>query len=304
MNNRNGILLMLAAMAGFTLEDMFVKQLSGTFSTAQILLTSGVFGAVFFAAAAIGKGQKILSPEVWTRPILIRMLAEAIAAVTFVKALSLVPLSTVAAVFQVTPLAITMGAALFLGEKVGWRRWGAIAIGFLGVTLIIKPGFGDFDPSVLWVILAVFGVALRDLVTRVIPRQISSAIISFQAFLACIVVAILLLLFTTDSLVSVGVGGTDSLLFTGAVVFGLAGYYAIVSAMRVGDAAVVTPFRYTRLLFSLITGMVVFGERLDALSLLGAVIIIGMGLYTFLRERQLEAMQTRRPAVATQPADS
>lgn len=302
MNNRNGILLMLAAMAGFTLEDMFVKQLSGTFSTAQILITTGVFGSVFFVLAAIGKGQAIVSSEVWTRPILTRMLAEALAAVTFVKALSLVPLSTVAAVFQVTPLVITMGAALFLGEQVGWRRWVAIAIGFVGVTLIIKPGFGAFDPSVLWVILAVFGVALRDLVTRVIPRQISSAIISFQAFLACIVAGILLLMFTSDRLVSVG--GTDSLLFTGAVVFGLAGYYAIVSAMRVGDAAVVTPFRYTRLLFSLITGMVVFGERLDALSLLGAVIIIGMGLYTFLRERQLEAMQTSRPAVATQPADS
>lgn len=302
MNNRNGILLMLAAMAGFTLEDMFVKQLSGTFSTAQILITTGVFGSVFFVLAAIGKGQAIVSSEVWTRPILTRMLAEALAAVTFVKALSLVPLSTVAAVFQVTPLVITMGAALFLGEQVGWRRWVAIAIGFVGVTLIIKPGFGAFDPSVLWVILAVFGVALRDLVTRVIPRQISSAIISFQAFLACIVAGILLLMFTSDRLVSVG--GTDSLLFTGAVVFGLAGYYAIVLAMRVGDAAVVTPFRYTRLLFSLITGMVVFGERLDALSLLGAVIIIGMGLYTFLRERQLEAMQTSRPAVATQPADS
>lgn len=276
---------MLAAMAGFTLEDAFIKQLSGTFSTAQILMTSGVFGSLFFAVVNISKGHKMLSADVWTRATLIRMLAEAIAAVAFVTALSLIPLSTVAAVFQVTPLAITMGAALFLGEQVGWRRWVAIAFGFIGVMLIIKPGIGGFDPSVLWVILAVLGVALRDLVTRIIPDQVSSSIISLQAFLAAIVTGVFLLLLTSDNLSAVT--GKDSVLFTGAVVFGIAGYYAIVSAMRIGDTAIVAPFRYTRLLFSLATGMIIFGERMDSLSLLGAVIIIVMGLYTFFREKQL-----------------
>jgi len=195
------------------------------------------------------------------------------------------PLSTVAAVFQVTPLAITMGAALFLGEQVGWRRWLAIGLGFIGVMLIIKPGVDGFDPSVIWVIIAVLGVVLRDLVTRVIPEHVSSSIISLQAFLAAIVVSSTLLIFTSDSLVAVS--AKNSSLFAGAIVFGIAGYYAIVSAMRVGHASIVAPFRYTRLLFSLTTGMIIFGERLDNLSLLGSVIIIGTGLYTFLRERRL-----------------
>lgn len=285
MNNRNGILLMLAAMAGFTLEDVFVKQLSGTFSTAQILMTSGIFGSVFFAAVSVSKGHKVLSADVWTPATLARMLGEAIAAVAFVKALSLMPLSTVAAVFQATPLAITMGAALFLGEKVGWRRWLAIAIGFIGVMLIIKPGVEGFDPSVIWVIVAVLGVVLRDLVTRIIPGHVTSSIISLQAFLAAIAVSLALLLLTSESLTAVSVQAGS--LFAGAIVFGIAGYYAIVSAMRVGDASIVAPFRYTRLLFSLMTGMLIFGERLDNLSILGSIIIIGTGLYTFLREKRL-----------------
>jgi len=276
---------MLAAMAGFTLEDVFIKQLSSTFSISQILMTSGVFGSIFFTMINVSKGHKIFRFDVWTRATIVRMLGEAIAAVAFVKALSLIPLSTIAAVFQVTPLAITMGAALFLGEKVGWRRWVAISIGFIGVLLIIKPGVAGFDPSVFWVIIAVLGVVLRDLITRVIPEQVSSSIISLQAFLAAIIVATILLLTTSDRLIAVSTNA--GILFGGAIVFGIAGYYAIVSAMRIGDASIVAPFRYTRLLFSLATGMIIFGERLDRWSLLGSLIIIGTGLYTFLREKQL-----------------
>lgn len=279
---------MLAAMAGFTLEDVFIKQLSGTFSTSQLLMTSGVFGLVFFTVVSSSKGHSILRADVWTRATLARMFGEAIAAVAFVKALSLIPLSTVAAVFQVTPLAITMGAALFLGEQVGWRRWVAIAIGFIGVLLIIKPGAEGFDPAVIWVIVSVLGVALRDVVTRIIPGHVSSSIISLQAFLAAVLASVVLLLTTSDQLAATSVD--QALLFAGAIVFGIAGYYAIVSAMRVGDASVVAPFRYTRLLFSLTVGMIVFDERLDVVSFIGAMIIIGTGLYTFLRERRLAAL--------------
>ena len=131
---------MLAAMACFTLEDVFIKQLSATLSTGQILITSGIISSIFFAWMAIRKKHSLFAGKVWTTSTIARMFAESFAAVAFVKALSLMPLSTVAAVFQATPLAITMGAALFLGEKVGWRRWLAIAIGFIGVMLIIKPG--------------------------------------------------------------------------------------------------------------------------------------------------------------------
>ena len=286
MNNLNGILLMIAAMVGFTLEDVFVKQLSVTIPISQILITLGLFSATIFALMAHFKGHNIFARHVWTPTTLLRTFAEGIAAMAFVTSLSLVPISTVAAVFQVTPLAITMGAALFFGESVGWRRWSAIIIGFIGVLIIIRPGFSSFDPSVLFVLIAVMGVTLRDLITRRIPDNVASTVISFQAFGALVLSGLALLFIRADTLQPIT--QLEAGYFLGGVIFGVAGYYGIVAAMRAGDASVITPFRYTRLLFSLIVGMLIFHERPDALMLLGAAIILGTGLYTFLRERRLE----------------
>ena len=285
MNNLNGILLMIAAMIGFTLEDVFVKQLSTTISIGQILIILGLGSGTVFALMAFAKGHNVIARHVWTRTTLVRAIAEAIAAVAFVTSLSLVPISTVAAVFQVTPLAITMGAALFFGEQVGWRRWSAIFVGFLGVMVIIRPGLSGFNPSVLFVLIAVLGVTIRDLTTRIIPKTIPSTVVSFQAFASLVIAGIVLVLFRSDTLVAVT--QLEASYFVGGIIFGVAGYYGIVASMRVGDASAVTPFRYTRLLFSIIVGVLIFNERPDFLTLLGAAIIIGTGLYTFLRERRL-----------------
>lgn len=285
MNNLSGILLMIAAMAGFALEDMFVKQLSSTVSTGQILVTMGIFSALVFAVMAFSRGHNVLDRQNWTKVTLARMIAEAIAAVAFVTSLSLVPLSTVAAIFQVTPLAITMGAALFLGEPVGWRRWSAIIVGFIGVMIIIRPGFVGFDASVLFVLISVLGVAARDLITRGVPKEIASTVLSSQAFISLFLAGIVLLLFGSDRWAPVS--QLHTLYFVGAIVFGVLGYYGIVVAMRIGDTAVVTPFRYTRLLFSIAIGVLVFNERPDSLTLIGASIVICTGLYTIFRERRL-----------------
>ncbi|MBE9476075.1 MAG: DMT family transporter, partial [Proteobacteria bacterium] len=267
MNNRNGILLVIASMAGFTIEDMFIKQLSATISTGQILLTLGACGALIFALMARAKGRSLSARHAWTRLTIARACAEAVAALAFLTSLALVPISTVAAVFQATPLAITMGAALFLGEQVGWRRWSAIVVGFIGVLLIIRPGFSAFDPAIIFVLIAVLGVAARDLVTRLIPDNIASTVISFQGFIAVFFAGVALLLAKSDTLVSVT--PLETAYLAGAVIFGVAGYYAIVAAMRIGEASAITPFRYTRLLFSLIVGVVVFNERPDTMTLTG-----------------------------------
>ena len=276
---------MVAAMAGFTIEDLCIKKLSSTIAVGQILIILGIFSSVSFAVIAVTRGHHLFASDIWTRATIIRMCSEAVAAVAFVTSLSLVPISIVAAVFQVTPLTITIGAALFLGEKVRWRRWLAISIGLMGVLLIIKPGFSGFDPSVLWVLFAVLSVALRDLMTRVIPSNVSSTIISFQAYLSLVAAGTVSLFITGESIVLVS--KTEFLFFVGGVVFGAAGYYGIVSAMRIGDASVVSPFRYTRLLFSLLVGVFIFNEHLEALTLLGSAIIIATGLYSYLREHRL-----------------
>ncbi|KAB7613936.1 DMT family transporter [Amylibacter sp. SFDW26] len=285
MNNLKGILLVIASMAGFTLEDAFIKELSTTISTGQILVIVGISGAVIFALMASYKGHRIFAKRFWTRITLARSATEAFAAIAFVTSLALVPLSTVAAVFQATPLAITMGAALFLGEDVGWRRWAAIIIGFIGVLIIIRPGLGAFNPNVLFVLIAVICVAARDLITRLVPSDIPSTVVSSQGFAPVALAGAILLWVQSKPMTPVNT--LETYYFIGAVAFGVAGYYAIVAAMRVGDASAVTPFRYTRLLFSLLVGVVIFKERPDLLTLLGAAIIITTGLYTFLRERRL-----------------
>lgn len=285
MSNLQGILLVIAAMAAFTVEDAFIKHLSGTIPVGQILLYLGLATCVVFAIAARLKGQRLFAPEAWRGPFLYRMLAEGGAAMAFTTSLSLVDLSVVAAVFQTTPLAITLGAALFLGEDVGWRRWSAIIVGFMGVLLIIRPGVEGFEPAALLVLVTVVCVAARDLITRRIDVAVDSTVISFQGFAAS-VVAGPVLLFTTGTQI-VALSATEGSLLLGTIVFSALGYYGIVVAMRIGEASAITPFRYTRLLFSIIAGVLVFGERPDLLTLMGAMLIIATGLYTVLRERKL-----------------
>lgn len=294
MNNLNGILFIIAAMAAFTLEDMFIKRLSGDVPVGQILMLLGLGSGTVFAAAAVYRGDNLFAPAAWRGAAILRTLSEAVGAVAFATALSLVDISTVAAVFQALPLVITMGAALFLGEQVGWRRWSAICVGFVGVLMIVRPGLAGFNPSVILVLVAVLAIAARDLLTRMVDSSVSSAVVSFQAFASVIVAGGLLLVSTGAE--PTGLDGRQVGMMLGGIVFGVAGYYAIVTATRIGDASAITPFRYSRLLFSILVGVLVFGERPDAMTLGGAALIIVSGLYTFVRERRLAREQVREQA--------
>lgn len=283
MNNFRAIVLMLVAMLGFTLEDTFIKKMSGGVSLGQILVCLGIGAGIVFAAMAKSKGHVIFERRHWAPAFYARGFMEAMSGVAFVSALALVELSTVAAVFQVTPLAITMGAALFLGEAVGWRRWAAIVGGFIGVLIIIRPGMSGFDPNVVLVLLAVVGVATRDLITRGLPVDTPATIVSFQAYLALIVAGTAVMLFRGDTFVMLD--SWHVMMMTGAIFAGVVGYYGIVTAMRTGETSAIMPFRYMRLVFSLIVGFVVFQERPDMWTLIGAAIVIGMGIFTVWRER-------------------
>ncbi|MGR3623600.1 DMT family transporter [Pseudophaeobacter sp.] len=285
MNNLNGILLVIASMAAFTLEDMFIKRLSGEIPVGQILIMLGIGSGSVFAAVALYKRENLFAPAAWRGAALMRSVSEALGAMAFATALSLVDISTVAAVFQALPLVITMGAALFLGEQVGWRRWSAICVGFCGVLLIVRPGLEGFDPSVVLVLIAVLAIAARDLLTRLVDTTVSSTVVSFQAFASLLVAGGALLLITGSE--PQAIDARQSGMMLGGILFGVLGYYAIVVATRIGDASAITPFRYSRLLFSILVGVLVFGERPDALTLAGAALIIASGLYTFVRERRL-----------------
>lgn len=281
-DNLRGILLMLAAMALFAVEDMFLKWAAAGLPVGQIVFVSGAFGAPVFWAMAARGGRPVLSRAALHPAVLARNAGEMIGTLGYILALASLPLSTVSAVLQAMPLAVTMGAALFMGEAVGWRRWGAIATGFAGVLLVIRPGMDGFRPEVLWVVLTVAGLALRDLATRRIPPECSTAQVSAWGLWA---VALLgLLMIAVDGGARLPSGG-QALILLGALVFGTAGYWAITAASRTGEVAVVAPFRYARLIFALVIGALVFAERPDAITLLGAALIVGSGLYALARER-------------------
>ncbi|MCK8482465.1 DMT family transporter [Aliiroseovarius sp. S2029] len=289
MQNLRGILLIIFAMAAFALEDVFIKSMTQGMPASQTLFLLGVGGSVAFAIITYvqrGTLAPLVHRDMRSRIMLWRNASEAVSAMFFVTALSLVPLSTVLAVFQAMPLATTAGAALFLGEQVGWRRWSAIGIGFLGVLLIIRPGAEGFQLAALLPIAAVFGIALRDLLTRQLDPTIPSTSVAFYAFLICIPAGALMIPVSGGFVVPEPVGW---LLMLGATVFGVSGYYAIVSALRVAETSIIMPFRYTRLIFSIMLGIIVFGEDPDNLTYLGAMIVIGTGIYTFLREQRIRA---------------
>ncbi len=281
-DNLRGALLMSLAMAGFALEDMFIKLLADTLPVGQILLALGMGGALAFGLMAHRQGQSVLSPAFLTGPVLIRNLLELIGTLGFVLGFVLASLATASAILQAAPLLVTLGAVLFLGEKVGWRRWSAIAAGFLGVLLIVRPGMTGFEPASLFAVIGVIGLAGRDVATRLVPRSVSSAQISSWAF-AMMVPAGLFLMAVMDQPPRLPALPQTIFLFA-ALGIGVLAYYALVAAMRVGDLSVVTPFRYTRMLFALIVAVLVFGERPDALTLTGAAIIVAAGLYTLWRE--------------------
>ena len=284
MENMRPILLMVGSMAGFAIEDMLIKYLALEMPTGQFLMLIGGGGGLVFAVMAHQQGQLVLSADFLQPIIIIRNLGEVIGTLGFVTAIVLTPLSSASAILQATPLAVTLGAALFLNEAVGWRRWSAIGIGFCGVVLVIRPGMDGFQPASLFAVQGVIGLAMRDVATRAAPAKISSLVLSAHGF-AMLVPAGAVLLWISGGAVAPSPTGYG--LLAAALIVGVTSYYALTLSMRLGDVAVVTPFRYVRLVFALIIGVTLFEEDPDLWTLIGAAIIILSGLYTFFRERYL-----------------
>ncbi len=288
MENLRGSLLMTAAMLGFAIEDMFIKLLSATVPLGLILIMLGFGGALVFATIALLRRDRLLSRDLLARSVLLRNTGELVGTIGFITAIALTPLSSASAILQATPLVVTLGAALFLGEQVGWRRWSAILVGFGGVILIIRPGLDAFEPNSLFAVLGVVGLAVRDLATRIVPRSISSMQLSTYAFATLVPAGYGLLVFTGEEFRMLT--PLEGLLMAAALGVGVLAYSAIVAAMRMGDVAVITPFRYSRLVFALCFGVLFFGESPDVATLAGSALIVASGIYTFWREARLRRL--------------
>ncbi|WP_390914921.1 EamA family transporter [Pseudosulfitobacter sp. SM2401] len=287
MDNLRGAAIMVLAMLGFAIEDMFIKMLAGAVPVGQILMLLGTGGSLIFAVIVRLQGRALFERAMWSGPVLTRAAGEIIGTVGFVNAIVFTTLSSASAILQATPLVVTLGAAVFLSEPVGWRRWSAILIGFFGVLMIVRPGLAGFTPLSLFAVLGVLGLAVRDLATRKTTKSLSTMQLSFLGFLAIVPAGAGLIAFGPDVLTPMSLRSLA--IMSIALVIGVVAYYGIVAAMRVGDISFVTPFRYTRLIFALILGASIFGDRPDKWTLIGAAIIVASGIYTVWRERRIKA---------------
>ncbi|MEJ1997943.1 MAG: DMT family transporter [Maritimibacter sp.] len=284
MENLRGALLMILSMAGFAGEDAFIKLVAEHMPIGEILIYLGLGGAIGFGALAMRKGYCMIGRGFFHPAMLMRAGGEIIGTSAYVWSFTAISLSLASALLQAVPLFVTLGAILFYSERVGWRRWFAIILGLTGVVIILRPGLEGFRPEAIWGVVAALALAIRDLATRSVPRNIHPLQIASWGFLA-VVPAGVFLMALSDGFVRPT--GADFALLGGGLVIGMIGYYALTLAMQVGEMGFVTPFRYVRLVFAFVIAWAVFDERPDAMTFLGGAIVVAAGLYTLIRERQM-----------------
>lgn len=279
--NQRGALFMTASMAGFAVEDVFVKAAAKSLPLGQVLLIIGLLGMLTFAAMAARKGEAVFPPAFLSPALLIRSGFEVTGRLFYGLAITLTALSTTSAILQATPLVVVAGAALVFGERVSWQRWLAVLVGFLGVLVILRPG-ADFSALSLLAVVGLLGFAGRDLATRAAPKGLSNRQLGALGFAMLASAGAILLAVNGGAKVP---DGLDLLRLAGGTVFGTLGYHALTYAMRTGEVSAVTPFRYTRLIFAMILAVVLFQERPDLATWIGGALVVGSGIFALTRAR-------------------
>ena len=279
--NLKSIMLMVIAMGCLTLTDMLIKIASQALPIGQVMIFYGVGALLVFWVLLRIKGESIQLSPLSNPAVVWRNVGDLIAMNSMFLALVYVPLSTIGAVIQAVPLMVTAAAALFLGEKVGLRRVSAIFIGFLGTLLIIQPGAATFDITATLVLVAAVGMALRDIATKLVRENFSTLLLSFYSCFLFIFSGSVLLIIKGDP----SVPGLENIAILGAmIVAGCLGFFFMTEAVRLGDMSVVIPFRYTRLLFSMAAGILILGEQVTVIMIIGSALTILSGLYIWHRE--------------------
>ena len=280
-DNPRGIALMILSMVLFAATDACVKLGAQAMPKGQVLFFLGLGGALIFSLITWRQGHRVIARDYLSLPMLMRNGSDVIGTFCFITALSTVGIALPSAILQATPLVVTGLAVVLLGEKVGWRRWGAILVGLSGVLIILRPGMAGFDPNTLWAVAGMLMLSVRDVSTRLMPPSTPSIRIAAYGMGTLLPFGVVITMLQ---------GGPEAmdlsgaLLMLGATTLGALGYFCIILAMRTGQISVVAPFRYSRILFALVIGYLVFQENPDVLTYVGAAITIAAGIYAFLRE--------------------
>ena len=285
-DNLRGAALMALCMAGYGVNDAMMKLASEQVSFAQAILLRGLVATLLLGLIAWRRGAfRFRFAPGDGRTLVWRIVGEVGGTYCFLQALFNMPIANATAILQSLPLAVALAGSIFLNEKVGWRRYSAILVGFAGVMIIVRPGGAGFDAHSLWALGAVCFIVLRDLSTRRLSAGVPSVLVAVTtAFCITVMGAVMAPFQTWQPLSGQAVG-----LLGGAACFLIAGYLFSVSAMRVGDIGFVSPFRYTILIWAILSGVVIFRHVPDLPTFLGAAIIVATGIYTFYRERRAAA---------------
>ena len=233
------------SMFCFVANDALIRKVGSTVPVGQILLLRNGILVLLLLLALRQLGQWQTLPAVFAPKVAVRAIIELFGTFAFLYALMRIPFANTAAILQCLPLAVTLGASLFFGEKVGPWRWSAIVVGFIGVVIVLRPGMAGFAPAALWLLVTVVCGAARDLLSRSIPNTVPTSIISLSTAAIIAIAGLFVVLWQGNW---VALGPIDMLLLMLSAVFLLGAYQFIVMSMRIGDVGFVAPFRYTSLL--------------------------------------------------------
>jgi S-adenosylmethionine uptake transporter len=284
-----GAALMTACVSAYVINDAFMKLLFSEIALFQavflrsIITVPPILIMVWITKVAIRNLSKQDK-----RLILVRVGAEIFTTITFLTALKHMPLANVTAILQALPLAITMAAALFLAEPVGWRRWSAILVGFVGVLIVVRPGLEGFNIYSLSAFMAIIFLTVREIATRKLTSEVPTITVVLSTAVGSALFAGIMMIGSEWDTVS----AVSWLLILGAAVAVLIATLLSVMAMRIGDIGFVSPFRYTSMLGAIGLGILMFGDWPDQPTLVGTVIIVSTGIYTFHREQKVSRKAT------------
>ena len=268
---------MIASMAAFAIEDAFLKTVTQQLPVGQVLMMFGAGGLCVFAFLARRAGASIFQAQVLTKNMLFRAVFEFFGRLFYVLAIALTPMSSATAILQSAPLFVVLGARIFLREKVDAKTWIAIFLGLFGVLIILRPSAADFSLLSLLALIGTLGFVGRDLFSRTAPSSLTKEVLGFYGFTTMMIAGACYAVWDGKPFVSLQ--AQQFLMLAAALLAGVFAYTALMTAMRTGSIGAVTPYRYSRLLFGISIGVIVFGEQLDAPMLLGCAIVIGAGLF-------------------------
>ena len=280
-HNRRGILTMTGAMVFFVVNDALVKWVSTDLPTPQLIFVRGVMTTALLLALAAWMGQLRLWRSALTRSVPTRALVDSLASFTYLTAMFHMPLGNATAINLAGPLFLTMLAVFFLHERVSLGRWALILLGFAGVLLVVQPRAGEFNSYAWLCLLAAMLHAGRDFLTRLVPAQVPSLLITLSTAVMVTLLAGVWSIFEPWRAMSTTHIGQ---LFAAAMCLA-AGYHLLTLSMRWGDMSVIGPFRYSGLLMALLLGYLMWGDVPNGLAWCGIALVVAAGLGLLQAER-------------------